>query len=190
MLFSLSSFSFHSFLRLQAIGRYLKSEIEKDSSKEAESSKPIKLKQKYSLRDVVSNIYRDRIEEEIPFKPTDKGYIGCYQRALTNTIKSLSREELEEAQTTLAAWDGTGPPAHVQLKWVLNILTFCEYDHLQPSQKGQNKIARWNSKTTQGMEIRKWCFGHVSCRLFGWERRSGFSVSVLYNSFNQPLMLS
>ena len=90
--------------------------IEKESNKEGESSKRRKGKQTYKIRDVIKQLYRDRIEDEIPVKPTHKDYIGHYQRALTTVQTNLSGDELKEAEAMLEEWCKEGLPREVQLK--------------------------------------------------------------------------
>jgi hypothetical protein len=90
--------------------------VMKESSKGPEDPKPKKLKQTYKLRDVVKEIHRQRIEDEIPYESTDPKYLGCYQRALTKILEQLSEDELEEAERTLISWNKEGVPASMQLK--------------------------------------------------------------------------
>jgi hypothetical protein len=88
----------------------------KDSSQGDEDAKPTKLKHKYSIRDVIKQIYRDRIEEEIPHKSTDKRYIGCYQRAVTKIHQNMTDDDLEHAESVMDLWNNEGVPPEMQLK--------------------------------------------------------------------------
>jgi hypothetical protein len=90
--------------------------MEKDSSKEGEGSKPRKAKQTYKIRDVIKQLYRERIEEEIPVKTTDKEFIGHYQRAVTTIHENLTTEELNEAEAKLDLWNKEGLPSNLRLK--------------------------------------------------------------------------
>jgi len=65
----------------QAVSRYIKAFIKKESSKGDDDSKPSKLKLTYKIRDVIKKNYRERIEQEIPYKSSDKEYLSCYQSA-------------------------------------------------------------------------------------------------------------
>ena len=88
----------------------------KDSSQGDEDAKPTKLRHKYSIRDVIKQIYRDRIEEEIPHKTTDKRYISCYQRAVTKIHQNMTDDDLERAQNVMDSWNNEAVPPDMQLK--------------------------------------------------------------------------
>ena len=70
----------------------------------------------YSLRDVIKQNHRDRIEAEIPFKPTDKEYIGSYQKAVTTVLENMDDEDLEDAENLRDLWNEQGAPSEVQYK--------------------------------------------------------------------------
>lgn len=106
----------------QAITRYIKGLTEKESTVKGGDPKPTKVKQVYSLRDVIKQHHRGLVEAEIPYKPTDKEYIGSYQRAVTTVLKNMSEKEVEEAEEIVDSWNKEGAPAEVQLKWVGIIL--------------------------------------------------------------------
>ena len=125
-------YSFHilidSHVWFQAITRYIKACIKKESTREstkestkepsaeAEEPKPKKVKRFYNIRDVVKWHYKSLVEDEIPYKSTDKQYLGSYQRAVTMVINNMSDEELEEAERLLELWNKEGGPSEVQLK--------------------------------------------------------------------------
>jgi hypothetical protein len=88
----------------------------KESSPDDGDAKPTKLKRKYSIRDVVKQIYRDRIEQEIPHKSTDKEYIGCYQLAVTKIQLNMTEEDLEHVKKVMDLWNTEGIPPDMQLK--------------------------------------------------------------------------
>jgi hypothetical protein len=46
----------------------------------------------------------------------DKTYPGLYQKAVTEHIKGLSDDELEEMEATRDEWQSSGPPIDVRLK--------------------------------------------------------------------------
>ena len=83
---------------------------------EADRPKPKKLKKLYTIRDVVKQQYRHLIEDEIPYKSTDKEYLGSYQRAVTAVISNMAEDDLEEAQGIAEQWNQKGGPSHLQLK--------------------------------------------------------------------------
>lgn len=56
------------------------------------------------------------MEKEIPYKASDKEYLGSYQRAVTTVLKNLSEEDLEEAQELVDEWNKEGAPADFQLR--------------------------------------------------------------------------
>jgi hypothetical protein len=104
---------------LQAVTRYIKGHLDnkkEGATVESADPKPKKLKQVYSIRDVVKEQYRARIEAEIPYKTSDKEFIGCYQRALTAVLNNMSDEDVEAAESILETWNQQGAPAEVQLK--------------------------------------------------------------------------
>jgi len=94
----------------------MKGSINNESDNDDENPKPSKLKKTYTLRDVVKQVHHKQIEEAIPHKSTEKGYLGCYQRTLSTILNSLSNVELKEAENILDAWNKRGAPADVQLK--------------------------------------------------------------------------
>jgi hypothetical protein len=53
---------------------------------------------------------------EIPYKPSDREYIGSYQRAVTAVLENMGKTDLDEAQATVDLWNKQGAPAEVQLK--------------------------------------------------------------------------
>ena len=78
--------------------------------------KPRKIKQVYTLRDVVKQHHRDLVEAEIPYQPTDPKYIRSYQWAVSTVLDSMTESELEEAEKMVELWNKQGSPAEVQLK--------------------------------------------------------------------------
>jgi len=74
------------------------------------------LKQKYKIRDVIKEIYRERVKELIPVKYSDKSHIGSYQKALSTVCNNLTDEELEKAESILDTWNEQGAPADFKLK--------------------------------------------------------------------------
>jgi hypothetical protein len=81
-----------------------------------EEPKPKKIKKTYNIRDVIKQNYRSLVENEIPFKSTDKEYLGSYQKAVSAVLDKMNEEELEEAQNVLESWNKEGGPSEVQLK--------------------------------------------------------------------------
>lgn len=78
--------------------------------------KPSKIKQIYTIRDVIKQNHRALVEAEILYKSTDKDYIGSYQRAVTTVHRNMSNIELEEAENVVDLWNKQGAPPEVQLK--------------------------------------------------------------------------
>lgn len=74
------------------------------------------MKKQYTVRDVVKQIHRDLIEEEIPHKSGEKEYISNYQRAVTAVVKKMTEEELEAAEKIAEVWNEQGAPSEVQVK--------------------------------------------------------------------------
>ena len=94
----------------------MKGSPEQNSEPEAPEAKPRKVKKAYSIRDVIKQHYRTLVEKEIPYKSTDKEYLGSYQRAVTTVLRNMTEEDLEEAQSIMERWNKDGAPSHVQLK--------------------------------------------------------------------------
>lgn len=104
----------------QAISRYIKLSIEKETNKEPDDltlkPKPKKAKQLYSIRDVIKQNHRKLVEEEIPYDANDPKYIGSYQRAVTAVQDNMTEEDLAAAQQIANDWSEQGAPPEVQLK--------------------------------------------------------------------------
>lgn len=109
-----------SFIAFQAIGRYFNASLSKASSAGGGDPKPVKIKQVYAIRDVIKQKYRELIEDKIPFKPTDKNYLSCYQAALTQVQNEMSDEDLGALQKIVDSWNEQGAPSEVKLKQVFN----------------------------------------------------------------------
>ena len=87
-----------------------------EGTSKRDDTEPTKLKKIYSLRDVVKQVYRDLVEAEIPYRPTDPEYIGSYQRAVTTVIQNMAKRDIEEAEKIVESWNKRGPPLAVQRK--------------------------------------------------------------------------
>ena len=90
--------------------------MKKKSSDEVEGPKPKKIKEVYTLRDVIRQHYKELVEAEIPYKSTDKEYLGSYQHAVTTVLTNMDKEDLDEVQNILDAWNEQGAPPEDQLK--------------------------------------------------------------------------
>ena len=100
----------------QAITRYIKGLNENDTTVMAGDPKPLKLEQVYTIWDVIKQHYQELVEADIPYKPTDKEYIGSYQHAVTTVLKNMSEKGIEEVEEIVDSWNKQGAPAEVQLK--------------------------------------------------------------------------
>ena len=78
--------------------------------------KPAKIKEVYTIRDVIKQRHQALVEVEIPYKPTDKEYFGSYQRAVTTVLENMSKKEVREVEKLVDLWNKEGAPADVQLK--------------------------------------------------------------------------
>ena len=113
---------FDLYIRLQAITRYIKGIVKKDTAPVAEEPKPKpkpkKVKKVYTIRDIIKQHYRTLVDNEIPFKSTDKDfrYLGSFQKAVTTVLNKMSEEELEEAENLVELWNREGGPSDLQLK--------------------------------------------------------------------------
>jgi hypothetical protein len=94
---------------------------EKPTGDNEDEVKPTKIKQFYTVRDVVKQNHKELVEAEIPFKSTEKKYIGGYQRAVTNVIAQMGEEDLENLEKIVDLWNEKGAPPEVQLKCVFYI---------------------------------------------------------------------
>lgn len=83
---------------------------------ETGDAKPKKIKQVYTIRDVIKQHYGDRVGAEIPYTPKDSEYIGSYQRAVTTVLKNMTENDLKEAEKILELWNAQGAPSNVQTK--------------------------------------------------------------------------
>ena len=107
---------FITFSLLQAIAQYFKGCIKNKSATESGDPKPVKIKQVYSIRDVIKQNYQDLIQDEIPYNSSDKCYLGSYQRVVTTVQKNMTESDLEEAQKIVDLWNVQGAPSDVKLK--------------------------------------------------------------------------
>jgi hypothetical protein len=94
---------------------------EKSTGDNEDEVKPTKIKQVYTVRDVVKQNHKELVEAEIPFKSTEKNYIGGYQRAVTNVIAQMGEEDLEKLEKIVDLWNEKGAPPEVQRKCVFYI---------------------------------------------------------------------
>ena len=86
-----------------------------------------KLERKISSRQVLSktragDIHTLVLEKNPDVQKGDKAYPGLFQQALTELKNSLSRDELDEVETTAKEWQEAGPPMDVRLRSV--VVTF------------------------------------------------------------------
>jgi hypothetical protein len=87
-----------------------------ESAPQVEKPKPKKVKSFYTIRDVIKHQYKSLVDKEIPFKSTDKEYLGSYQKAVTSVLNKMSEEDLEEAENLVESWNQEGGPSDLQLK--------------------------------------------------------------------------
>jgi hypothetical protein len=90
--------------------------IGKETPDDSGEAKPKKIKLVYTIRDIIKQQYRELVNEEIPYKPTDKEYIGSYQRAVTTVLKNMTKDQLGEAEKMVEVWNEQGAPLPFQLK--------------------------------------------------------------------------
>jgi hypothetical protein len=99
---------------IQAITQYIKGlNDKKDTPIKGGDPKPKKIKQVYTIQDVIKQHYHDLVKAQISFKPTNKEYIGSYQHAVTTVLKNMTEEEVEEAEEILKSWNKQGAPPEV-----------------------------------------------------------------------------
>ena len=60
--------------------------------------KPMKLKQIYTIRDVIKQKYNTNVEVEISYQHGGKEYIRSYQHTVTTVLKNLSKKDMKEAE--------------------------------------------------------------------------------------------
>ena len=106
----------HCYSLVQAITRYIKEFTKKETTEELGDQKPTKIKQVYTIRDVINQNYQALVQAEIPYQQSDKEYIGSYQRAVTTVHKNMTKKDLEEAEELVELWNRKGAPFDVQLK--------------------------------------------------------------------------
>jgi hypothetical protein len=74
------------------------------------------VKQVYTIRDVIKHKYRKLIYEENPCQPTDKGYLGCYQKAVSKVQQDMTEKDQEDLQNIADLWNSEGAPSEMKLK--------------------------------------------------------------------------
>lgn len=80
-----------------------------------------KLERKIPLRRVVGKAKATEIDDIITTQHPDlhrgdKTYPGIYQQAVTEFMRNMSEEEIQEMQDLLEEWQAEGPPLDVRLK--------------------------------------------------------------------------
>lgn len=81
-----------------------------------DNPKPTKIKQMYTVRDVVKQQYRSLVDEEIPFIPQTREYLGRYQRAVTTVLERMEGGERRKLEELAQSWNEQGAPREVQIK--------------------------------------------------------------------------
>ncbi|KAG1723499.1 hypothetical protein EDB19DRAFT_1952121 [Suillus lakei] len=84
-------------------------------SEKTGKKKASKLGQKWTSRSVIEQLRKEEIIEKTGAMPGSKKFIERYQTTLTAVMASLSKEELEEAQSTAIEWSAKPPPAAIQV---------------------------------------------------------------------------
>jgi hypothetical protein len=102
----------------KAVTRYINSKIKKEAAAadEVDEDVPLKIKEIYTIRDVIKQNMQPEIEKEIPVEKTDKSYIGHYQRAVTTVLGKMNETQLDEAEAVVEAWNKRGAPVDAQRK--------------------------------------------------------------------------
>ena len=67
--------------------RMYQKEISHRECTESGDPKPIKIKQVYSIRDIIKQNYQDLVQDEIPYNSSNKCHLGSYQWAVTTVQK-------------------------------------------------------------------------------------------------------
>lgn len=81
-----------------------------------DNSKPTKIKQEYTIRDVIKQKYRSLVDKEIPHEPHTKEYLSHYQRAVTRVIKKMGSTQRMQLEELAESWNEQGAPREVQFK--------------------------------------------------------------------------
>ena len=89
---------------------------QKKSATESGDPKLVKIKQVYSIRDVIKQNYQDLVQDEIPYNSSDRCYLSSYQQVVTTVQKNMTKSDLEEAQKIVDLWNVQGAPSDVKLK--------------------------------------------------------------------------
>jgi hypothetical protein len=79
-------------------------------------NKPKKIKEVYTVRDVIKQIHGKLVDAEIPYRRHEKEYIGSYQRAVTTVHQNMTKKQLEKAKEIAELWNEEGAPPEVQQK--------------------------------------------------------------------------
>jgi hypothetical protein len=84
-------------------------------------------KTSFTIRDVVTINYRDRVYELIDTRmdgsEDQRKWLSLYPQALTDVLAALSPEEVEEAESLVVEWSNKGIPAEKQRVYVLFLLS-------------------------------------------------------------------
>ena len=90
--------------------------MKKEAEQDDGDRKPKKIKQFYTVRDVIKQNYKARIQAEISVEPTDKKYIGQYQLAVSTVLGKMTKKDHKEAEEIADLWNKQGAPPDLQLK--------------------------------------------------------------------------
>ena len=78
-----------------------------------DDAKPTKIKGAYTARDVIKQKYCSLIDGKILFNPQTKGYLGCYQHAVTTVLGRLDGSEHKKVEELAQSWNEQGAPCEV-----------------------------------------------------------------------------
>ena len=93
--------------------------MKKEAEQDDGDRKPKKIKQFYTVRDVIKQNYQAHIQAEISVEPTDKKYIGQYQLAVSTVstvLGKMTKKDHKEAEEIADLWNKQGAPPDLQLK--------------------------------------------------------------------------
>ena len=81
-----------------------------------DKTRPEEIKQEYTVRDVIKQKYCSLVDEEIPYDPQAKEYLGSYQHAVTTVLGKMDSNQLREVEKLAKSWNEQGVPREVQFK--------------------------------------------------------------------------
>ena len=116
-------------------------DVKEESGNEGLKSKK-KRKQVYTIREVIKQQYRNRVDSKIPYPSNDKRYISSYQRAVMTVLNNMEKKEREEAENILRQWNENGPPSNIQIRYFICLIISALWNNGGSCRRAKTKLPK------------------------------------------------